>query len=160
PRTATQAAKSNIDLQISLSTTPATRSTLVATFAANHGTNVSVVYTRKMTSINATTGGWVGGYTGVFAFDTPFLYLPSQGNLIIGPDANPLPAGTWSSDQPAAAVLTSGQHFDVGTACGGLVATSTGGTVAGAGSASTPLTIGMTGGAANAAAVLLIGVTQ
>lgn len=76
--TSTNVAKSNIDLQISMSTTATTVGTASTTFASNHGPNLSVAYTRKLTSIAATTPSTPVGHMLVRWLDVPFLYDPAQ----------------------------------------------------------------------------------
>jgi hypothetical protein len=146
--TSTNAAKANINLQISLSTTPVTVGTATTTFANNHGTNVSIAYTRKSTSINATTPANPGQYAGALLLDTPFLYHPGQGNLIIDFDSAGQPAGAWTHDTPFTSV---GTHASVGAGCGGLTASSTGGGLGGL------ATFTMAGGQPNGVGLLILG---
>ncbi len=146
---ATTAAKSSIDLQITLSTTPATLATLVGTFAANHGTNAVVAYTRKLTNLAALPASNPGGYGGVWMLDAPFVYIPAQGNLLIDYDVASQPSGAWTVDSPFTS--TAATHTTTGAACNGLTADSTGGLLGQA------LTYSVTGGPANAAAVLMFG---
>lgn len=66
------------DLTLRLSTTTATTSSLSSTFAANEGTNQAVVFSGPLTA-NIQANG---------TFDllfptTPFVYTPSQGNLLL-----------------------------------------------------------------------------
>jgi hypothetical protein len=142
------AAKANIDLQISLSTTAVTVGTATTTFATNHGANLSVAYTRKLTSLNATLAMTPGQYGGPFLLDTPFMYVPSQGNLIIDFDVASQPAGVWTMDTP---FTTAGVHAAIGTACNGLTGSSTGGAIGG------PLSFTMANGMANGVAIHLLG---
>jgi hypothetical protein len=146
--TSTNVAKTNVDLQISLSATPITVGTASTTFASNHGANQSIAYTRKMTNVNATAPMNPGQYSGVMPLDVPFLYNPAAGNLIVDFDIASQPAGAWAHDTP---FTTAGTHASVGTACNGLAASSTGGALGG------PLTFSMTGGVANNTAILVLG---
>ncbi|HLU40526.1 MAG TPA: hypothetical protein VK081_14170 [Planctomycetota bacterium] len=147
---AANVAKNNIDLEISLSTTSVTVGTASTTFANNHGPNLTVAYVRKMTSVQATMATTPGQYTGPLMLDVPFPYDPAAGNLLIDYDIASQPAGTWTHDTP---FTTAGTHTAVGTSCGGLSASSTGGVLGGS------LTLSMSGGVANNPAVLLVGTT-
>lgn len=148
----TNVAKSGIDLQVSMSTTPVAVGTASTTFANNHGANLSVAYTRKLTNIAATTPTTpnIGQYAGALTLDVPFLYDPAAGNLIIDFDISAHITGAWSHDTP---FTTAGTHTSVGTACGTLVAGSTGGAIGGA------YVPSVSGGVANSPAVLIIGST-
>lgn len=147
--TSTNVAKTGIDLQISMSTTATTVGTASGTFANNHGANLAVVYVRKLTNIAATVPQNPGQYGGVLMLDTPFVYNPAAGNLIIDFDIASQPAGAWSHDTP---FTTAGTHASVGTSCL-PTATSSGGALGGT------LTLGMSGGVPNNPAVLVIGTT-
>jgi hypothetical protein len=146
----TNAAKANVNLQISLSTSPLVRTTLTNTFANNHGTNVTIVYTRKPSAANATTPSFVGQGSGMLMFDTPFLYQPANGSLLVDFDVASQPSGAWSIDS-AAASPTSGRHSTIGTGCNGMTLTSSGG-----GNAHS-LTYTLSGGPANAQGAFLLG---
>lgn len=143
--------KNNIDLQISMSTTPVTVGTASSTFSANHGSNLTVVYTRKLTTLGATAAGSPGGYGGTLVLDTPFFYDANAGNLVIDFDVQSQPAGSWPMDTP---YTTAGTHTNFGTACGNLSATSSGGALG------TAANFGVSGGVPNNPAVLLLGTTQ
>jgi hypothetical protein len=145
----TFAAKANIDLQISLSTTAVTVGTATSTFANNHGANVSVAYVRKLTSLNAVTPTTPGGFGGAWPLDVPFPYDPAAGNLLVDFDVASQPAGSWSMDTP---FTTAGTHVTQGTGCNGAAASSTGGALGG------PLTFTLSaGGTPNGVALLLAG---
>lgn len=146
--TSTNLAKSGISLQISLSTTAVTVGTASATFANNHGANVQVAYTRKPTNLAATTTQTPGQYGGPFVLDTPFVYDPSAGNLLIDFDVASQPAGAWPMDTP---YTTAGTHVNIGTACGSVGATSSGGALGGT------LVTSMSGGVAYNPGVVLAG---
>jgi hypothetical protein len=84
------------DLTMTVSTTAAAPDGLSATFADNHGANVAVVYSGEITlSTEQTTP-----VQGVTAFDvivdlqTPFVYDPSQGNLLVDVERNGSTIGT------------------------------------------------------------------
>ncbi len=149
--TSTNLAKSGISLQISLSTTTATVGTASTTFANNHGANLVVAYTRKPTNLAATTPQSPGQYGGPFVLDTPFVYDPGTGNLLIDFDVASQPAGSWPMDTP---YTTAGVHATVGTACGSVSATSSGGALGGT------LVTSMSGGVANNPGVVLAGFMQ
>lgn len=146
--TSTNVAKSNVDLQLTLSTTTTTVGTASTTFASNHGANQMVVYTRKLTSVNATVPMNPGQYGGPILFDTPFIYDPAAGNLLIDFDIQSQPAGAWAHDTP---YTTAGTHAAIGTACNGLGGSSTGGALGGV------ATFTLTGGQQNGIAVHLLG---
>jgi hypothetical protein len=72
------------DIQINLSTTTTAPSALSTTFAANVGSNDTVVYARgPLTLSSANTGAGPRDFDIVITFTTPFLYDPSQGNLLL-----------------------------------------------------------------------------
>lgn len=146
---AATSAKSSIDLQITLSTTPATLSTLSTTFAANHGSNAVVAYTRKLTNLAATPASNPGGYGGIWMLDAPFVYIAAQGNLMIDYDVASQPSGAWTVDSPFTS--TAATHLATGTGCNGLTAGSTGGLLG------LNLTYTVGGGPGNGAAVLVFG---
>lgn len=143
-------AKTGISLQISLSTTATTIGTASSTFAANHGPNLVVAYARKPTNLPATVSQPIGPYGGPFVLDTPFVYDPAAGNLLIDFDVASQPAGTWSMDTP---FTTAGTHASFGTGCGGLVASSSGGALGG------PLTLSLSGAAPLQPATLFVGLS-
>lgn len=149
--TSTNVAKTGISLQISLSTTATTVGTASSTFAANHGPNLVVAYARKPTNLAATSPQQpVGGFGGPFVLDTPFVYDPAAGNLLIDFDVASQPAGTWAMDTP---YTTAGTHASAGTGCGGLVASSSGGALGG------PLTLSLSGAAPLQPATLFVGLS-
>jgi hypothetical protein len=148
--TSTNPAKSGIDLQITMSTSPFNRQTMTTTFATNHGANQAVVYTRKLSSVQATTPSFLGQGSGMLPFDAPFVYAPANGSLLIDYDVAATNTTTWSI-QSAASSPTTGRHSTIGTGCNGMNLTSSGG---GNGSS---LTYTLTGGPANAQGVLLLG---
>lgn len=146
--TASNAAKASIDLQISMSASGVGVNNVSTTFASNHGTNLTVVYTRKLTNIAATVPATPGQGGGVWPFDTPFLYVGQQGNLIVDYDIASQPTGTWSHDTTGTA--TAGTHTTVGTGCNGRSMNSTGG---GLGST---LVFSTSGGVPNGASFLFL----
>lgn len=142
-------AKSNVDLQIEMSQTPALMSTLSTTFANNRGTNHTVVFARRLVSMPATTAQIIGAWSPPFVLDAPFTYDPTGGDsLLIEYDVATQPAGTWRVD---CAWSATGVHSALGTGCNGVNATSSGGQIGG------NLTIGCSGGTANAPGALFIG---
>jgi hypothetical protein len=145
----TNPAKSSIDLMVSLSASPFTRTTMTTTFAANHGPNLTTVYNRKLTSVVATQPSFLGAGSGMIMFDAPFIYLPANGSLLVDFDVASQPAGTWSIQSAASSPLN-GRHSDIGSGCNGLSLTSTGG-----GSGLT-LTYTLAGGPANAPGIFVL----
>ena len=141
--------KTSIDLQIELSTTPVTPMAATGLFASNHGTSRTVVYTRKMTSLNATTAGRIGGWSGRMMFDAPFVYLAApNANLLIDYDVASQPASNWQTDTT---YLPLAVHATLGSGCGGLQITSAGGLVGNL------LTFDLTSAPPNTPAAVLLG---
>ncbi len=145
-------AKSNIDLQIEMSQTPTLMATMSNTFANNRGTNHTVVFARRLVSMPATAAQIIGPWTPPFVLDAPFTYDPTGGDsLLIEYDVLSQPAGTWRVD---CAWSATGVHTAIGTGCNGVGSTSSGGQIGG------NLTIGCSGGTANAPGALLIGAQE
>jgi hypothetical protein len=71
------------DLEIRLSTTSATPATLSATFGANVGANEVLVYDGLLTLTAPASSGPLRPFALVITLQTPFLYLPSGGNLLL-----------------------------------------------------------------------------
>ena len=72
------------DIQINLSTTTRAPDALSTTFATNVGSNDTVVYARGPLALSsANTGAGPRDFDIVITFTTPFLYDPSQGNLLL-----------------------------------------------------------------------------
>jgi hypothetical protein len=143
-------AKATIDLQIEMSATAALPLTPSTTFAANRGTNHTVVFNRKMVSVPATTPAFVGQWAGPFVLDVPFIYIPTQGNLLVEWDIASQPASAWPQDT---AWTTMGPHVTLGTACSPLASTSAGGDYGGS------MTFTVNGGVASASAAFFFGLT-
>ena len=77
---------STIEAQFDLSTTSASPNGLSATFADNLGASVSTVIPRGMITYSSANTGPTDGpkdFDTVFTFATPYLYDPSQGNLLL-----------------------------------------------------------------------------
>jgi hypothetical protein len=73
-------------LQINLSTTSKTPDTLSSTFAANVGTDDTVVFPAASVQFSTSVAGPVDGpqaFDLVITFTTPFHYDPSKGNLLV-----------------------------------------------------------------------------
>jgi hypothetical protein len=105
-----------------------------------------------MSSVAATQPSFLGAGSGMLPFDLPFVYDPAQGSLLVDFDVASQPATTWSIQSAASAPGTA-RHSDIGTACGGLLLSSTGG------GNTYNLTYTLTGGPANAQGVFLFGAT-
>jgi hypothetical protein len=148
---AANAAKAGIQIQIEMSTTPTSSVAANTIFAANRGANHAIAYLRKPTSIAATTSGYVGGWSGPLVMDAPFLYLASQGNLLIEYDVASQPSTGWNIDCVYTAVAV---HTPVGTGCSGLVSSATGGLLG------QTLTWSLTGGPAGVPGALLLGTLE
>lgn len=75
----------DLSIQFDLSTTKETVASLSPTFAANVGSNDQVVYSGALTFTSAGTpgGGAAGPFDAVVTLTTPFLYDPTQGNLVL-----------------------------------------------------------------------------
>jgi hypothetical protein len=74
------------DIQINLATTSAGVDALSDTFADNPGSDDTVVVPRGALSISSDFTGPAGGpkdFDVVIPFDTPFLYTPANGNLLL-----------------------------------------------------------------------------
>lgn len=145
-------AKANIVLQIEMSATPITRATLSTTFANNRGANHTVVYAQRPTSMPSTAPSILGTLATPFVLDAPFLYDPTAGNsLLVEFGVASQPSGTWTIDTAWSAA---GVHFQVGSGCSSMTATSSGGLIGGA------LTFTTGGAPANAAGAALLGFTE
>lgn len=82
-------------IQFDLSTNKEAVSSLSTTFATNVGSDDQVVYSGALSFISAGTpgGGAAGPFDAILTLKTPFLYDPTQGNLVLdirnfGPPAN------------------------------------------------------------------------
>jgi hypothetical protein len=148
----TNGAKSNIALEIEMSTSHVGIGNASTTFANNRGPNHTVVYSRKLTSLNSTSPSPVGQWGGAWMFDAPFPYDPAQGNLLVEYDISSQSMTPWSMDTTGS--LSAGAHSNVGTACNGLNASSAGGALG------AMLTFNMTGGALNGVALLVLGTIE
>ena len=74
------------DIQINLSTTTSAPDFLDATFADNVGTDDTIVVNRGPLTLSSLSTGPVGGamtFDIVVPFETPFLYDPEAGNLLL-----------------------------------------------------------------------------
>jgi len=73
------------NIQIDLSTTTAAVDGLSATFAANVGSNDTIVYSGPLTLSSSDTGppGGPKAFDIVIVLQTPFLYDPALGNLLL-----------------------------------------------------------------------------
>lgn len=85
--TVTSLNTTTLDLfEVRLSTTSAAPGTLSFTFADNTGNDETIVYSRPITLETDGTGGPAGGprpFEYLIEFQTPFIYDPNQGNLLI-----------------------------------------------------------------------------
>ena len=72
-------------IQFDLSTNSEAVSSLSSTFATNVGSNDQIVYSGALTFTSAGTpgGGAAGPFDAILALQTPFLYDPTQGNLVL-----------------------------------------------------------------------------
>jgi hypothetical protein len=73
-----------LDIQINLSTTSGVPDSLSSTFANNVGADDTIVYARGSLALSsADTGVGPRDFDIVITFTTPFLYDPTQGNLLL-----------------------------------------------------------------------------
>ncbi|HQR05516.1 MAG TPA: PEP-CTERM sorting domain-containing protein [Gemmatales bacterium] len=79
-------------MQINLSTTSALPDGLSSTFASNVGSDDSMVYNGALTLSSTNTGGPPHNFDIVITLQTPFLYDPALGNLLM--DVRNFGAGT------------------------------------------------------------------
>lgn len=110
------------DLDIRLSTTPVTPEFMNSSYFANRGTDELSVFSRENIAIFATGGLPQNPFEVKFTFDSPFVYDPSSGNLLMyiannGPSGAPTPReqaldahtfGALDSTTPFASVRGSG----------------------------------------------------
>jgi len=110
-------------IQINLSTTVAAPDGLSTTFASNIGGNDTQVYSGSLTLSSTNTGGPPRNFDIVITLQTPFLYDPSVGNLLM--DVRNFGAGTTTQFD---AEVTSGDSISRVFTFGSGVGSATGDT--------------------------------
>jgi len=101
-----------LDFQINMSTTNAAPDSLSLNFSDNVGVDDTVVYDRgSLTITSANTGGTPRDFDMIIYLDTPFLYDPSRGNLLI--DARNYGAGGSGPNVYLDAHIESGDPISV-----------------------------------------------
>jgi hypothetical protein len=116
-------------MQIEMSTTVFTHTSFTSTFATNRGGDHRIVYSRKAFATVTLQAATPGSLTNVITLDSPYTYNPAMGNLLIEFDIANQPAGNYEVDWSSSGYF--GYHSNVGTACNGLSATSSGGGLGG-----------------------------
>src|SRR5690606_14725535 len=138
----------NTDLVSRMVATPTPAAAATTTFANSHAPNHAVVCARRLTNLRPTTPSFPGQYSGPLPFDAPVLYAPTGNALLVEYDVASQPSGTWPMDTP---FTGAGPHTSIGSGCGGLTASSTGGLIG------NTLTFSLTGGIVGNPAVMLLG---
>ena len=122
---ASYAAKSGIEIELRLSSSPNSIFNASTTFATNRGTNEVVAFTKKLINTPAFTAADPQPFSIVYKLDLPFTYLTASGNLLIEYVMTVAVAGSLSQDtefsRPARVTA-------VGTPCSTSSQSVTGGT--------------------------------
>jgi hypothetical protein len=143
--------KTGVELEIKVSTTKTNPWAASSTFASNHGTNVSTVFTKKKINLPAQPVKTPNDFVTVFKLDKSFVYIRATGNLLIDYVVTGQPSGAYAHDT---SFTSSAVNTVVGTACGGTNSSVTGGQKL---NATSTVSYNLTGAPANGVAIHLLG---
>ena len=116
-----------IDLEVGMTTTTTDWLASSTTFATNLGTDYKIVFTRKLINLPAqvATTPAPAPFTAIVPFDSQFLYLTANGNLLIDYFQHAVSTGAYNHDT---SFTQTGVFTANGTSCGNLSQTGSGGT--------------------------------
>ena len=124
--TLTAPAKSGVDLEIGLTTTPIDPALVSTTFASNLGTDYKLAFTRKTLNLPAQPGGSpTAPFVTVFVPDVPFVYFQVNGHFLVDYLIYSQPPGPYSHETNFTTVAPG--IVPNGSSCGGLTQSVTGG---------------------------------
>ena len=142
-----------VDLEVGMTTTATDWLASSTTFANNLGTDYKIVFTRKLINLPAqvATSPNPAPFTAIVPFDSQFVYVAVNGNLLIDYFQHATSVGSYNHDT---SFTQTGAFTANGTACGGLNQTGSGGT---ASTLTSTATFSFTGAPVGGAAVHALG---